>query len=60
MNPMMTVLAALGLFCILFFTFCFGMVYQGQLIEKAAKNGQPCKLPGGLIVRVERWNGGQP
>ena len=60
MNPLMILLAALGLFCILIFTFCFGMVYQARLIEDAAKNGKPCKLPSGQIVRVESWDGKQP
>lgn len=57
MNLLMILLAALGLFCILFFTFCFGMAYQGQLIADAAKTGHLCKLPGGQIVRVTSMGG---
>jgi len=47
----------LCLFCILFFTFCFGMAYQGQLIADAAKTGHLCKLLGGQIVRVTSMGG---
>ncbi|MBR6571536.1 MAG: hypothetical protein IKK75_13890 [Clostridia bacterium] len=60
MNPFVIVLAALGLVCILFFIFCFGAAYLAQQVQDAAEAGKPCRLPGGLIVRVEPWNGGHP
>ena len=59
MNLITIILTALGLFCILFFAFCFGAVYQAQQVQDAAKDGKPIRLPGGQIVRVEPWNGGQ-
>lgn len=60
MNLLMILLAALGLFCILFITFCYGAVYEAQQVQDAAASGKPHRLPGGQFVRVEPWNGGQP
>ena len=59
MNLLMILLAALGLFCILFIAFCYGAVYEAQQVQDAAASGKPHRLPGGQLVRVEPWNGVQ-
>lgn len=57
MNLFIAILAALGLFFVLFVTFCCGAVYENNRIAKAAQTGQPYKLAGGDCVRVTPWGG---